>query len=231
MVTPYAAFLALCLQATDWSSVYINYYGDRWEDYGDLQSRYAKELHHTLGGNEEMMLIAQHEAMQAFMDLSGPQVIQRLKACRKKVFNEEFEFGELPQATVGRTETKAFEEAFTKAEEEAKALEAELAFLNALAIEKSAAKVIDAMTTRITRSWKRPPNYKGGVETLLRISLASNGELIDTTVIGGSGDTLFNRSAIDAVKRAAPFDEVKQFDEETFEDKFRSITVKFRPER
>ena len=66
---------------------------------------------------------------------------------------------------------------------------------------------------------------------MLRISLASNGELIDTTVIGGSGDTLFNRSAIDAVKRAAPFDEVKQFDEETFEDKFRSITVKFRPER
>jgi hypothetical protein len=100
MVTPYAAFLALCLQATDLSSVYISYYGDRWQDYDDLEFRYAKELHHTLGGNEEMILIAQHEAMQAFMDLSGPQVIERLKECPKKVFNEDFEVGELPQAIV-----------------------------------------------------------------------------------------------------------------------------------
>lgn len=99
MVTPYAAFLALCLQATDWSSVYINYYGDRWEDYGNLQTRYAKELHHTLDGNEELILIAQHEAAKIMLGLSGPQLIQRLKACRKKVFGEDFELGQLPQAS------------------------------------------------------------------------------------------------------------------------------------
>lgn len=99
MVTPYAAFLALCLQAADWGSVYINYYGDRWEDYGNLQSRYAKELHHTLDGNEELILVAQHEAMKTLIGLSGLQIIQRLKACPKKVFNEDFEFGKVPQAT------------------------------------------------------------------------------------------------------------------------------------
>lgn len=109
--------------------------------------------------------------------------------------------------------------------------EAELALLNALATEKAAANVIDAMTTKITRAWRKPPGYKGGVEVLLRMSLASNGELVDVTVVGGSGNVSFNRSAVNAVKRAAPFDEVKQFDAATFEEKFRSITVKFRPER
>ncbi|NCW10215.1 MAG: cell envelope integrity protein TolA, partial [Gammaproteobacteria bacterium] len=132
---------------------------------------------------------------------------------------------------------KAIEDAFKQAEAEARALEelkkkeeAELAVLNALASEKAAANVLDAMTTRITRAWRRPVAFKGGLEVYLRMSLASNGELVDVRVVKTSGDVLFDRSALTAVQRAAPFDEVKQFDAATFEEKFRSLTVKFRPE-
>ena len=129
------------------------------------------------------------------------------------------------------------EDAFKQAEAEARALEdlnkkeeAELALLNALASEKAAANVLDAMTTRITRAWRRPVAFKGGLEVYLKMSLASNGELVDVRVVKTSGDVLFDRSALTAVNRAAPFDEVKQFDAATFEEKFRSLTVKFRPE-
>jgi colicin import membrane protein len=130
---------------------------------------------------------------------------------------------------------KAIEEAFKQAEARAleelkKKEEAELAVLNALASEKAAANVLDAMTTRITRAWRRPVAFKGGLEVYLRMSLASNGELVDVRVVKTSGDVLFDRSALTAVQRAAPFDEVKQFDAATFEEKFRSLTVKFRPE-
>ena len=132
---------------------------------------------------------------------------------------------------------KALEEAFKQAEAEARALEelkkkeeAELAVLNALASEKAAANVLDAMTTRITRAWRRPVAFKGGLEVYLRMSLASNGELVDVRIVKTSGDVLFDRSALTAVQRAAPFNEVKQFDAATFEEKFRSLTVKFRPE-
>ncbi len=89
---------------------------------------------------------------------------------------------------------------------------------------------LDQMTTRITQAWRRPVGFKGGLEVYLRMSLASNGELVDVRIVKTSGDVLFDRSAVTAVKRAAPFDEVKQFDEATFEEKFRSLTVKFRPE-
>ena len=132
---------------------------------------------------------------------------------------------------------KAIEDAFKQAEAEARALEelnkkeeAELALLNALASEKAAANVLDAMTTRITRAWRRPVAFKGGLEVYLKMSLASNGELVDVRVVKTSGDVLFDRSALTAVNRAAPFDEVNQFDAATFEEKFRSLTVKFRPE-
>ena len=132
---------------------------------------------------------------------------------------------------------KTLEKAFEQAEAEARALEelkkkeeAELAVLNALASERAAANVLDAMTTRITRAWRRPVAFAGGLEVYLRMALASNGELVDVRVVKSSGDVLFDRSALTAVKRAAPFDEVKQFDAATFEEKFRSLTVKFRPE-
>lgn len=96
--------------------------------------------------------------------------------------------------------------------------------------EKAAANALDALTTRITRAWRRPVAFKGGLEVYLRMSLASNGELVDVRIVKTSGDVLYDRSALTAVKRAAPFDEVKQFDAATFEEKFRSLTVKFRPE-
>ena len=134
-------------------------------------------------------------------------------------------------------EEKALEEAFKQAEVEARALEelkkkeeAELAVLNALAAERAAANVLDAMTTRITRAWRRPVAFAGGLEVYLRMALASNGELVDVRVVKSSGDVLFDRSALTAVQRAAPFNEVEQFDAATFEEKFRSLTVKFRPE-
>ena len=101
---------------------------------------------------------------------------------------------------------------------------------NALDSEKQSATVLDTITTRITRAWRRPVAFKGGLEVYLRMSLASDGELVDVRIIMTSGDVLFDRSAVTAVKRAAPFDEVKQFDDATFEEKFRSLTVKFRPE-
>ena len=130
------------------------------------------------------------------------------------------------------------EEAFKRAETEARSLEdlaqqkheAELALSTALASEKAAANTLDAMTTRITQAWRRPVAFKGGLEVYLCMSLASNGELVDVRIVKTSGDVLFDRSALTAVNRAAPFDEVKRFDAATFEKKFRSLTVKFRPE-
>ena len=133
-------------------------------------------------------------------------------------------------------QTTELEEAFQRAEAGARALEklnkkeqAERALIGALAGERIGWSALDQMTTRITQAWRRPVKFKKGLEVYLRMSLASNGELVDVRIVKTSGDVLFDRSAVTAVKRAAPFDEVQHFDEATFEEKFRSLTVKFRP--
>lgn len=106
----------------------------------------------------------------------------------------------------------------------------DLTVLDALATEKATAKALDKMTTRISQSWRRPNAYKGGREVLLRMSLTSDGNLDDVRVVRSSGDILFDRSAVTAVKKAAPFREIENFDQTTFDEKFKSVTVKFRPE-
>ena len=122
------------------------------------------------------------------------------------------------------------EQAFTQAEAEARAIEVLKNKEQGELLNASAVQVLDAMMAKIVRAWRRPISSEGGLETILRMSLAPNGALVDVRVVGSSGDVLFDRSALTAVQRAAPFDEVKKFDAATFQEKFRTVAVKFRPE-
>lgn len=99
-----------------------------------------------------------------------------------------------------------------------------------LASERAIEHALRSMTTKITRAWRRPVAFNGGLEVYLQLSLNSDGDLVDVRVVRTSGDTLFDRSALTAVKRAAPFKVIEKFDRLTFNEKFKLLTVKFRPE-
>lgn len=133
--------------------------------------------------------------------------------------------------------SQSIEKAFERAEAEALALEdleaekeLEGQILDALALEKAFANALDTMTNRITRSWRRPNSYQSGLEVYLRMSLSPDGSLENVKVMRPSGNEQFDNSAIDAVKNASPFNEVQQFDASVFEERFKTLTVKFRPE-
>ena len=166
-----------------------------------------------------------HDKTQLIVPISGGEVVRE---CVELQGYEQISEDTVEKAQADAQRRKELAEALEKAEAEARALEnAARALENA---ERAKHNTLDAMTTRITRSWRRPVTYRGGSEVYLRLSLTSNGELVDVRIIKPSGDVVFDRSALKAVERAAPFDEVQQFDEATFEEAFRSLTVKFRPE-
>ena len=96
--------------------------------------------------------------------------------------------------------------------------------------ERATAAALNSMTTRITRAWRRPVTFQAGLEVDLNVALAANGEVVEVRVIRSSGEQIFDRSAVSAVQRASPFQEVAQFDALTFENNFRSMTIKFKPE-
>jgi TonB family protein len=158
-------------------------------------------------------------------------------ALEKKVHVAEAERLKDEVARRERAKQKVIDDAFRQAEIEAKAKadaqskeDNAVALLNALASEKAAANVLDAMKTRIAQAWRRPDSFQSGMEVLLRMSIAPNGALAGVTVIKSSGDALFDGAATAAIQKAAPFNEVTQFSASTFEEKFRTVTVIFRPE-
>ncbi|CAM3534919.1 cell envelope integrity protein TolA [Parendozoicomonas haliclonae] len=78
--------------------------------------------------------------------------------------------------------------------------------------------------------WSRPASAKRGMETVLRIQLLPTGELISVQIVTGSGDEAFDRSAWQAVERAAPFTELQALESRVFEQNFRAFRFKFSPQ-
>ncbi|MFT7222246.1 MAG: colicin import membrane protein [Candidatus Azotimanducaceae bacterium] len=94
--------------------------------------------------------------------------------------------------------------------------------------DEKAMAYVSQIQREIVQKWSRPPSARNGMETLLRVRLIPTGEVIDVKVEDSSGNDAFDRSAIQAVRKAEYF--VVPKDALSFERYFRSFTVLFRPE-
>lgn len=94
--------------------------------------------------------------------------------------------------------------------------------------DEKAMAYVSQIRREIIQKWSRPPSARNGMETLLRVRLIPTGEVIDVKVEDSSGNDAFDRSAIQAVRKAERF--VVPRDALRFERDFRSFTVLFRPE-
>lgn len=107
-----------------------------------------------------------------------------------------------------------------KAEQEAKRQAERAAVLEADFIEQIRAKV--------SSLWRYPPSVRPDQEVSVRIQLVPTGEVIQVQVVRSSGHAALDRSVEQAVMRASPLpvpDDIR-----LFEQKFRNLTINFRPE-
>ena len=93
-----------------------------------------------------------------------------------------------------------------------------------------ATSYIALITEVITRNWNRPPSARNNMEAVLALRLVPTGEVVSVKVVSGSGNTAFDRSAEMAVLKAERFPEIQQLPPRVFEQYFRSLRLKFRPE-
>ena len=80
----------------------------------------------------------------------------------------------------------------------------------------------------VVANWNRPPSARNFMEARLVVELVPTGEVIAVTVVKSSGNEAFDRSAEQAVRKAARFD-VPQ-DPALFEAHFRRFQMLFKPE-
>ena len=94
---------------------------------------------------------------------------------------------------------EAAEQAKRKAAEEAHKLAQRLA-------DQEAAKnyAENVIAPHVKRRWNPLSSSQGGLVCLLRISLTSSGEVTSVQIVRGSGDSLFDNSALAAAHRASP---------------------------
>jgi colicin import membrane protein len=83
---------------------------------------------------------------------------------------------------------------------------------------------------RIIQSWSRPPSARNGMQALLEINMVPTGQVVNVRVIESSGDSAFDRSAEQAVKRVDRFTEITDMPSDLFERNFRVFRLLFKPE-
>lgn len=89
------------------------------------------------------------------------------------------------------------------------------------------AALIKSLTSQY---WNRPPSARNNMVAEIRISLSPVGDVLGITTVKSSGSDEFDRSVIQAIRRAAPFSELKNLERRIFDQYFRRITFRFRPE-
>ncbi len=96
--------------------------------------------------------------------------------------------------------------------------------------EEMAASFAALIQQTVVNYWSRPPSARNGMEALLAIQLIPTGEVVSVTVIKSSGNTAFDRSAVNAVEKAGSFPELQSLPTREFEKTFRRFRLLFRPE-
>ncbi|MGB1272479.1 MAG: energy transducer TonB, partial [Endozoicomonas sp.] len=96
--------------------------------------------------------------------------------------------------------------------------------------EQQVAKYSAVIKSLAAQYWNRPPSARNSMVAEFRISLSPFGDVLDISMVKSSGNDEFDRSVIQAIKRASPFSELKQLDRRVFEQYFRRIIFRFKPE-
>lgn len=112
----------------------------------------------------------------------------------------------------------------------AEALAQEQALLQEESYAIAAQSYKSAISQRIQQNWSRPPSARNEMQCTLLIRLVPTGRVINVDLVESSGNEVFDRSAIQAVKRAEQFPEIKDMEPEVFERYYRELELIFKPQ-
>ncbi|WP_086930026.1 cell envelope integrity protein TolA [Agarilytica rhodophyticola] len=83
---------------------------------------------------------------------------------------------------------------------------------------------------RVESKWSRPPSARTGMRCVLKIQLVPTGRIVSVNITESSGDSAFDRSAVQAVKKVEVFPEAKEMSPDVFERYYRTFNFSFNPQ-
>lgn len=127
-------------------------------------------------------------------------------------------------------EQQAEQERLERQQQLDRALAEEAEFFEEQQAQEVAQSYVDVMAQRIENNWSRPPSARTGMQCVLEIQLVPTGQVVNVTVVESSGNSAFDRSAEQAVKRIDRFEEIQGMPSHVFESQFRQLRLVFKPE-
>lgn len=115
-------------------------------------------------------------------------------------------------------------------EQLARMMAEEDAYVQAQSQQELAMSHIGAIQQTVAAMWSRPPSARRNMQVSLLISLIPTGEVVSVRILESSGNSAFDRSAVNAVNKAARFPELAELPPRVFEQYFRELRLVFRPE-
>lgn len=177
----------------------------------DLEAK-RREQERLRQQKQEKQRVAQAKAKKAREEKQRRQEAERQRELAQKRRREE------------EARVRQFENELAAAiEKEEQRLEAE----TDEAVAQSYSQLIEQ---RIVQNWRRPPSARNGMTTILSIQMIPTGEVVNVSIVQGSGDSAFDRSAVHAVKRVERFEELDGMPIALFERYFRQLKFTFRPQ-
>lgn len=173
---------------------------------------------------------------------AAQQEAQRQAALRDQQLREQRQAEELRQqrereqrdADLRRQQEIAEAERRRQREADERARQAEAAAAAAAEAARNEFELVQSATGLIQQlvqdHWSRPPSARNGMRAVIQIRMLPTGELLDATITQSSGDPAFDRSAENAVYRAAPFTELQDLPINVFNQNFRSLSLIFEPQ-
>ena len=93
---------------------------------------------------------------------------------------------------------------------------------------KATVSATAAIQSKVNNRWIRPISSTKGLNCTIRVKLLPSGDVMDAVVVRSSGDSIFDRSAENAVRKASPLPVPK--DRSLFSSRFRTFTFEFKPD-
>lgn len=171
--------------------------------------------------NSSTKSAAKEKAKQLQLAQQKEQARKQEQARRERVEREKAEQERIERERQLREETER---------ELAEAIAAENMQQQSESDQAMAGSYIALISGLITENWSRPPSARNNMEAELILQLVPTGEVVSVTVVKSSGDAAFDESAVRAVKKAERFPELQKVPIRVFEQYFRQLRIKFRPE-
>lgn len=189
---------------------------------------------------KEQERIAQQKKQQELKRKEAEAQKKKAEAERKQKEQQKKIQEEAARKAKAEAERKAKAEAEQKQQEQLRKQREQQAFEAALAQEQAqlqeesyavtAQSYMSVIAQRVIENWSRPPSARNGMQCILLIQLVPTGRVVSVDVLKGSGNTAFDLSAVQAVKKVEQFTEIKDMPPEVFERHYREFELNFNPQ-